>query len=394
MAMSLIIFNVSCAKASQDPEVKALTTAVTPTKALALTEYPTFHDDYSLKGMKLAIDRQLKRFGEISLNGTIQLGSTSYPLTRMKTTLQKFRSMIDDFEKCLGVDLESNCFRDFNSEIKAKFDVYIPNLVAGDPHYGEADYAFFTGYHTMPIEGKFKADAEYPHAIYGNPYNTALNFTRVEIDFLGKLAGKGLELLYTKSLFDIYLLHVQGSGKATILNADGSKSGYYLLYDGDNGKSMRWISKYMKEKGYINNTSIPAQRKFLRQHPELQQEIYETSPNYVYTRITTEPPMGNSGAPVTDNRSIAQDRKLYPFKGLLAYVETTRPLENGNYDLEEEDFSKVQFQKFSRFLLDQDTGGAIVGKARADIYFGEDTYAQYSAQNMKQTGKIYYMMLK
>lgn len=104
--------------------------------------------------------------------------------------------------------------------------------------------------------------------------------------------------------------------------------------------------------------------------------------------------MGNDSAPVTDHRSIAQDSGLYKFKGLIAYVEATRPVENGNYDLEIEDASTVPFAKFSRFFLDQDTGGAIKGKGRADIYFGEDLYAQFSAMHMKQTGKIYYMMAK
>lgn len=344
--------------------------------------------------MKTAINRQLKRFKEKGMNGTIVLGSTSYPLMRMKDTLVEFNALIDDFERCKNHDSEENCFQDLNREIERTFDIYIPNLVPGDPRYGEADWALFTGYHTMPIEGKAVKDDEYAHAVYGNPNNPALDFTRVEIDFLGKLIGKGLELFYAKSLFDIYLLHVQGSGKASILNPDGTRSGYYLNYDGTNKKPWQWISKFMFDKGYIKNTSIAAQKKFLRQHPELQQEIFNTCPSYVYTRLTTEPPMGSDSVAVTDGRSIAQDSGLYSFKGLLSYVETTRPEENGNYDLENEDFSNVQFRPFGRFFIDQDTGGAIKGKARADIYFGEDLYAQFSAANMKQSGKIYYIMLK
>jgi membrane-bound lytic murein transglycosylase A len=344
--------------------------------------------------MKLAIDRQLKRFAQKNMNGTIKLGTKVYPLTKMKDTLVHFKKMIADFETCKSKDLESNCFRDLNQEIKQKFAVYIPDLKPEDPRYGEAETALFTGYHTMPIEGKRAKDAAFAHAVYGNPGDPKLFFSRTEIDFQNKLAGRGLELLYTKSLFDIYLLHVQGSGKATILNPDGTKSGYYLNYDGTNKQKWEWISKYMFAKGYITNTSIPAQRKFLRKHPELQEEIFNTCPSYVFSRLTTEPPMGSDNVPVTDARSIAQDSGLYAFKGLLAYVETTRPLENGNYDLDNEDWTLVQYRKFQRFFIDQDTGGAIKGKARADIYFGEDLYAQYSAGNMKQTGKIYFMMLK
>ena len=373
---------------------RAFSAITTPTKSIGLNEYPTFNDDYALSGMKLAIARQLKRFGEKNMSGDIKLGNKTYPLSRMKTTLQVFDALVNVFSLCITRDSQANCFKDLNSEIRKKFDVYIPNLVAGDPRFGEEEWAFFTGYHTMPIEGKLTPDPEYSHAIYANPVDPKLFYSRVEIDFINKLAGKGLELLYTKSLFDIYLLHVQGSGIATILNSDGSKSGFYLNYDGTNKQKWEWISKYMMAKGYIANGSIPAQRKFLREHPELQQEIYANCPSYVFSRITTEPPMGNDSAPVTDARSIAQDSGLYSFKGLLAYVESTRPVETGNYDLELEDSTKVQFQPFQRFFLDQDTGGAIKGKARADIYFGEDTYSQFSAMNMKQTGKIYYMMAK
>ena len=399
LLLTVASLGISCSKASSDQEDPAVPpvdgkVVTTPTKLVPLAEYPTFNDDYALRGMKLAIARQIKRFDQKNMTGTIKLGSKTYKLTKMKTSLQLFTALISEFERCAAREPIANCFKDFNADIRRQFDVYIPNLVAGDPRFGEPDWAMFTGYHTMPIEGKAKKDAEFAHAVYANPNNAALNFSRVEIDFMDKLAGKGLELLYTKNLFDIYLLHVQGSGKATLLNSDGSKSGYYLNYDGTNKQTWAWISKHMLAKGYITNGSIPAQRKFLREHPELQQEIFATCPSYVFTRITTEPPMGSDSAPVTDNRSIAQDSGLYAFKGLLAYVEASRPLENGNYDLEQEDSSKVQFQPFQRFFLDQDTGGAIKGKGRADIYFGEDSYAQFSAMNMKQTGKIYYMMAK
>lgn len=366
----------------------------TPTKAVPAALYPKFTDDYALRGMKLAIERQLKRYAQKGLTGTIKFGTKTYPLTKMKATLVLFNELIDQFTRCTANNVESRCFAILNDEIKRKFDVYMPALVQGDPRFGEDNWALFTGYHTMPIEGSPVPSGDYPHPIYGNPKDPKLFYSRVEIDFLGALKNRGLELLYTKSLFDIYLLHVQGSGKATLLNPDGSRSGFYLNYDGTNKQKWEWISKYMVAKGYISNGSIPAQRKFLREHPELQQEIFANCPSYVFSKISYDPPMGNDSVPVTDARSIAQDYTLYSFKGTLSYVETERPIEDGQYDLELEDSSKIQFIKFARFFLDQDTGGAIKGKARADIYFGEDRYSQFSAQNMKQTGRIYYIIAK
>jgi membrane-bound lytic murein transglycosylase A len=78
----------------------------------------------------------------------------------------------------------------------------------------------------------------------------------------------------------------------------------------------------------------------------------------------------------------------------LAFIESERPVDTGTYDLEQEDVSKIPFQPFSRFFLDQDTGGAITGKGRADLYMGVDDYAQYAATYEAQKGHIFFLLLK
>jgi hypothetical protein len=103
--------------------------------------------------MKLAIARQLKRWESKSLTGTIKLGTKTYPLSRMKQTLQTFSSLIDQFEGCVVREPQNRCFDDLNAQIRARFNVYVPALTKDDPRYGEANWALFTGYHTMPIEG-------------------------------------------------------------------------------------------------------------------------------------------------------------------------------------------------------------------------------------------------
>lgn len=372
-----------------DPEVQRDYT--TPLKLMPLAKYPRFDDDYDFRGMKLAIERQLKRYEKKNLTGKIKMGAKTYPLTQARKSLITFRTMVEEFLACKVREATTErCYNAFNTQVREKFDLFEPALTSGDPRFGEEKNAFFTGYHTMPIAGKMTPDAEYKHAIYRNPNDPALWKSRVEIDFLGALINRGLEVVYTKNLFDIYLLHVQGSGRVTL--PDGS--GFYLNYDGTNKQRWEWISKYMKEKGYIANGSIAAQRKFLRENPSKEREIYSTCPSYVFTRVSQQPPLGNDSVSVTDGRSIATDSGLYAFKGLLTFVKTNRPEENGNYDLELEDHLTVPMREFSRFFLDQDTGGAIKGKARADIYFGEDLYSQFSAMHMQQLGNIYYLMQK
>jgi membrane-bound lytic murein transglycosylase A len=97
---------------------------------------------------------------------------------------------------------------------------------------------------------------------------------------------------------------------------------------------------------------------------------------------------------LVDGRAIATDSKLYAFKGLLAFVQSNRAVDLGTYDMEQEDATKIPYQPFARFFLDQDTGGAIVGKGRADIYFGKTPYAYYAASYQAQEGKLMYLMLK
>lgn len=367
----------------------------TPLKLLPEDKYPLFQDDHEFEGMKLAIDRQLKRFARKKLTGSIRMGTKTYKLSKAVDSLVAFKHLILEFERCASRDKKDRCYADFNLEIRKKFDIYIPNLQKKDPRFGDEKFAFFTGYHTHGIEATLKPQGEFKHAIYSNPRWAKLNKkSRAQIDFAGVLAGRGLESAYSNFLFDIYLMQVAGSGKVTIKNPNGSKKEFYLHFDGTNRQRWEFIGPYMTRKGYIANPSIPAQRRFLHHNPSLQKEIFSICPSYVYLKPSLEPPKGSDMVPVTDGRSIATDNSLYPFKGLLTYIESDRPVETGQYDFEEEDRSRIAFQPFSRFFLDQDTGGAIEGKARADIYWGSDDYAYFSAMHMENVGKIFYMMVK
>jgi membrane-bound lytic murein transglycosylase A len=386
----------AAAAAAEEPQLEIDSTNYrTPLKAVALVDYPTFNDDYDFNNMKMAIDRQLARFKQKSLKGTIRMGTKTYPLSKAAESLQAFSALIDQFNDCVARAEKSRCYEDFNLAIRRQFDVYVPNLVRGDPRYGNDNFARFTGYNTMRVNGSLEPTAEFPHAIYESPSNSKLKGkTRVQIDFGGAISGMGYESLFTDQLYDIYLIQVQGSGVATVRQPDGTSKDIWLQYDGTNGQRWEFISLYMAKKGYIVNGSIPSQRKFMRDNPAKAQEIFANCPSYVYLKASDKPPTGSDSVAVTQGRTLATDTAYYPFKGLLTYVEATRPTENGNYNLDEEDKSKIPFSNFSRFFLDQDTGGAIQGKARADIYFGADDYAFFAGMHEDQLGKIHYLMLK
>lgn len=348
-----------------------------------------------LEGFKLAADRQLDLWVRKGLSGTISLGGADYPVTKARDSLEFFLQMIDDFKACRQSRPSSDCFAYFNQSVRASFHVFAPDLQPGDPRYGTGVNAFFTGYATQPIAGRSRRDSQYSHAVYAAPQDASHSATRGQIDFHGALDGKGLELVYAADLFDLYLLHIEGGGYVTVDDGRGGQvKNFYLSYDGTNGQHFEWISNYMYKQGYISNRSSGAQRKFLRQHPEKAEEILSVCASYVFFRVSSTPPDGMQGIPVSPGRSVATDRKLYPFKGLLTFVQAQRAVDTGVYDLEQEDTNAILFQPFSRFFLDQDTGGAIVGKGRADIYFGVDEYAQYAATYQAEEGNIFFLLLK
>lgn len=359
---------------------------VTPTKAV--TTYPQFTDDRDLRDMDLAISRQLDFFTDHPPSGHVRYGDKSYPASRLPDTLMAFKRVVGSYFSCLTNSPRATCQAVLNALIRRNFDVYQPDLKPGDPRYGEAKDSFFTVYATPTLATRQKSGDIYTHPVFARP--SGVTKSRVDIDFHNALQGLGLELAYAPDLFSLYILHMEGSGYAQL---PGNK-GFYLSYAGDNGLRWNWISKYMQSKGYIQNPSEAAQRKYLRQHPEKWEEIYSTCPSYVFFKRTNDPPRGCGGVALTDGRAIATDRSLYALKGTLAFIQAERPAESDNYDFENEDPAKVSHIPFSRFFLDQDTGGAIKGKGRADLYFGVGPYAEYSAAYESSTGNLYFLMLK
>jgi membrane-bound lytic murein transglycosylase len=388
-AVSCLVVPVSFVEAAKGNK-KAY---ATPTRKLASTEWPSFRDDLDFENMAKAIDRQIKRYGQIKLsNQTVEFGGKIYPGTVMLDSLKRFKTHVQTYLSCQGKSRNKTlCQDDFENSLRRDFDAFAPDLKPGDPRYGEANQVLFTAYYTPTIEASTSKTTAKPFAIYKKPSGKDETRSRDEIDFGGALTNKNLELFYADDLFDLYLLHVQGGGIANVTDASGKRQKFYLSFDGTNGQSWTFISKYMISKGYISDGGIETQRNFLLAHPEKQREIFATCPSYVYFKLSSTPPEGSDDVPLTDNRSIATDTNYYALKGAIAFVQTQRPA--NPYDPAEA--AQVgQYKPLNRFYLDQDTGGAIKGKGRVDIYFGEDKYAEIAAYNTVERGNLYFLILK
>ena len=96
--------------------------------------------------------------------------------------------------------------------------------------------------------------------------------------------------------------------------------------------------------------------------------------------------MGNIGVPLTPERSIALDYRLFP-KGALAFISCQKPKVNHLGEI-------TEWEKFSRFVINQDTGGAIKGAGRADLFWGSGPYSELAAGHMKHEGELFILIKK
>jgi membrane-bound lytic murein transglycosylase A len=274
----------------------------------------------------------------------------------------------------------------------------------------ELETVLFTGYYQPVIEGGLVPTAEYAYPIYGMPADLTVTervalppsqtaeimigrlqgeeflpyYSRREIDELGSLRGRGYEIAWVKDPIDLFFLHIQGSG---ILQLEDGRR-LLIGYAGANGRPYRSIGRLLIDRGKIppEEMSMQRLRRYLSDHPEEQNEIFSYNESYVFFRFLQEGPLGNIEVPLTAGRSIATDARLFP-KGALAFISTERPILDAAGAL-------MGWQPFSRFVLNQDTGGAIRGLQRADLYFGTGAEAEAAAGYMNRPGKLYFLSLK
>lgn len=218
-------------------------------------------------------------------------------------------------------------------------------------------------------------------ALRGRVANRALvpYYTRSEIDLEGALAGKDLELLWVDDEIDLFFLHIQGSGIVQLPDKTFIRVGYA----DKNGHPYRAIGKLLIDEGTIARTDMSMQRlkQYLREHPAEVQRILSFNPSYVFFRLLTEPgPVGSIGRPLSPMHSIATDSSLFP-EGALALLSLSLPLKD----------TDTSPSPQHMLVLNQDTGGAIRGPGRVDLFTGHGTKAEFLAGHLKNSGSIMFL---
>jgi membrane-bound lytic murein transglycosylase A len=242
---------------------------------------------------------------------------------------------------------------------------------------GEQD-GFFTGYYETVIEGSRHRSADYNVPIYKMPGNAALaHADRIRIED-GLLAGKGLEIVWLKNPVDAFFAQIQGSARVKLAGGGAMRIGYA----GRNGLPYTAVGKFLIDRGIYTREemSMDKIRSWMEANPAEGRELRRKNLSYVFFRevpaAKDEHSTGGQGVELTPLHSIAIDKSIHVY-GTPVWIEAQLPIA-----------SEKPETPFRHLAIAQDTGTAIVGPARADIFFGAGEDIGLIAGRIKQPGRF------
>jgi len=244
------------------------------------------------------------------------------------------------------------------------------------------DSGIFTGYYEIELKGSRTRHGEYQYPIYARPADIKDGikyYSREQIEG-GALQGKGLEIAWANDPVRLFFLHVQGSGRIKLDDGSVMRVGY----NGKNGYKYTSIGRYMIDKGYIEEKQISAQgiKKWLYESPHEIQTVLNQNDSYVFFReLSGDGPIGGQGVPLTPMRSLAVDKRFVPY-GAPVWVDIA---------LNDEGLPGNSLKKL---MVAQDTGAAIRGPVRGDVFFGYGERAEHMAGHQNNKGKYYILLPK
>lgn len=380
------MLSAACSPAPREPLKAAVFELV------AGDRLPAFADDVDPASLQEAVQTSLTFLERVPEGQNFLLGERELSPAVLKASLLHFLELLHS----------DRLNRD---RVAEAFDVY---RVRGEK---ERESSLVTGYYEPLVEGRLQRDPEYAFPLYGLPPDLVTielaafdplrfpgerlvgrlhgnrvvpYYSRAEIDGAGKLDQYGCQLVWLNDPVAAFFLQVQGSGQVRL--ADGRL--VRIGYAGANGRPYRSIGKVLIDRGALTpeEMSLQAIRTYLHQHPENRNELMWHNESYVFFRWVQEGPLGSLNLPLTAGRSIATDPRYFP-RGALAYLETQQPrLDKAGQPL--------GWKSLNRWVLNQDTGGAIKGPGRVDLFCGTGEQAEEVAGRMRHPGSLYLLVKK
>ncbi len=248
---------------------------------------------------------------------------------------------------------------------------------------GGETQGFFTGYYDTQFAGSRVRSKEYAVPLYRVPkkwlgrHTVFSQYSRAQIED-GALDGKGLVICWIKDPVDAFFAQIQGSARVRL---DSGKV-LRLNYIASNGKPYYPVGRYLIDQGIISrqDMSMDRIRQWMEAHPKEGAALRRKDRSYVFFTETglnaDEEIEGAQGVKLTALRSLAVDKHIHVY-GTPIWVEAELPIK-----------SEAPETTFDRLLIAQDTGSAIRGPARADIYFGHAAGIEHVAGRIKQHGRF------
>lgn len=254
-----------------------------------------------------------------------------------------------------------------------------------------------TGYYEPELKGSLSKTKKYKYPVHTTPKDLIIvDLSSIYPDLKnyrlrGKIKGNKLVpyitraqsssshikseiICYVDSKIDLFFLEIQGSGRVTL--EDGSV--LYIGYDNQNGHKYRAIGRYLVQIGALElkDVSLQSIRAWLDKNPSRVDEVLNYNDSLVFFKQRKHSASGSLGLCLTASRSVAVDRRYIPL-GSMLYLS-----------------SSIDEQKVEKIVFAQDTGGAIKGAVRADIFLGCGTDARESAGKLKSELKLWILLPK
>ncbi|MEO0750919.1 MAG: murein transglycosylase A [Pseudomonadota bacterium] len=269
------------------------------------------------------------------------------------------------------VDWSSLCaLAQQDPDAKAFFELFFRPVLIED-----GKRALFTGYFEPELNGSLTRTSKYRYPLYREPQVAKVSnpwLTRKQIETGDFMRGKGYEIAWVDDPVELFFLQIQGSGRVRLPDGSVIRVGY----GGSNGHEYRSIGVELVRRGIYNVHQVSAEviKNWVRRNPVAGRDLLHHNPSYVFfrrvDRVPAEKgPLGAMNRSITTKRTVAVDPAFVPL-GAPVWIE------------------KDGANPINRLMIAQDTGSAIKGAQRADIFFGTGDAAGKQAGQLKDPGRM------
>ena len=360
-----------------------------PLTQVADRHVPPLLDDLDRSSLRRAITNSLAYLADRPPEQRFTIGPVALTYARLRQSQEFFLTLLD-----AGLTDEQ-----LDRAIRQHFDIYQAGGLSG---FNPGRKMLVTGYFQPVFKGSLTQHGPFRYPLYTVPDDLVRRqnadgkptfgrmqkgrfvpyWTRREIETGSRL--KGRELVWLRDPFDAFVLHIQGSGLIQLDN--GSIRAVH--YAAKNGRPYRSIGRLLVTTGRmrLEETNLDTLRAYLDAHPEERDEILYHNESFIFFKWSPKrSAVGNLGRELTPGRSIAVDQSCFP-PGALAFLTSRRPVVGKN--------NQIRWTPLNRFVLIQDTGSAIRGAGRVDLFWGTGDQAGSEAGLMKEKGRLYILVLK